>query len=151
MQSAYPYLLSFHNFLRWIVLAAGLAALIIAASGWSGSKTTNDSLRRFSVIFVGSMDLQFLLGLVLYFWASPLVHQALQNMGAAMKVKELRFFAVEHTTAMFVALVLAHVGGALVRKRKTIQAQYRSAAVCFGLSLLAILIGIPWFRPLLRF
>ncbi|MFL6527078.1 MAG: hypothetical protein ACJ8IQ_03170, partial [Chthoniobacterales bacterium] len=71
MQSAYPYLLSFHNFLRWIVLAAGLAALIIAASGWSGTKTTNDPLRRFSVIFVASMDLQFLLGLVLYFFASP--------------------------------------------------------------------------------
>ena len=151
MQSAYPYLLSFHNFLRWIVLAAGLAATIIAGSGWSGTKTTNDPLRRFAIIFVASMDLQFLLGLVLYFGASPIVHQALQNMSAAMKVKELRFFAVEHTTAMVIALVLAHVGAARARKAKTVVSQYRSAAICFGLSLIAILIGIPWFRPLFRF
>ena len=151
MQSAYPYLLSFHNILRWVVLAAGLAATVIAVSGWSGTKSTNEPLRRFAVIFVASMDLQFLLGLILYFGASPLVHQALQNMSAAMKVKELRFFAVEHTTAMLVALVLAHVGGALARKRKTVTSQYRSAAICFTISLVAMLVGIPWFRPLFRF
>jgi hypothetical protein len=150
MQSAYPYLLSFHSFLRWVVLAGGLVALIVAASGWSGAKTTNAPLRRFSLIFVASMDLQFLLGLVLYFGASPLVHQALQNMSAAMKVKELRFFAVEHTTAMLIALVLAHLGGALARKAKTVTSQYRNATICFGLSLIAMLIGIPWFRPLFR-
>src|SRR5437763_16880472 len=116
MQSAYPYLLSFHNFLRWIVLAAGLAATIIAASGWSGTKTTNVPLRRFSVIFVASMDLQFLLGLVLYFFASPIVHPALQNMSAAIKLHELRLFAADHTTAMFIAILLAHSVGAVARK-----------------------------------
>lgn len=151
MQTAYPYLLGFHNFLRWVVIAAALAAVVIAVSGCSGTKMTNNPLRRFAIVFVAAMDLQFLLGVVLYFWASPITHQALQNMSAAMKVKELRFFAVEHTTAMIIALVLAHVGAALARKRGTVAGQYRGAAVCFSLSLIAILVGIPWFRPLFRF
>lgn len=150
MQAAYPYLLDFHNFLRWVALAAGLAALMVAAGGWSGTKTTNQPLVRFAMIFVASMDLQLLLGLILYFGASPVVHQALQNMSAAMKVKELRFFAVEHTITMLIALVFAHVGGALARKAKTVAGQYRGAAICFALSLLLILVGTPWFRPLFR-
>jgi hypothetical protein len=151
MQTFYPYLLAFHNLLRWVVVAAALAAIVVGASGWSGSKVENGLLRRFSIIFVASMDLQFLLGLILYIWASPVTQQAFQNMGAAMKVRELRFFAVEHTTLMLIALVLAHVGGALARKAKTVAAQYRGATICFALALIAILAGIPWFRPLLRF
>ncbi len=150
MQTAYPYLLAFHNLLRWVVVAAALAATIVGASGWSGSKASNQPLRRLSLLFVASMDLQFLLGLALYFGASPIVHQALQNMSAAMKVKELRFFSVEHTTAMLLALILAHVGGALARKAKTVAGQYRGATICFALSLLLVLAGIPWWRPLLR-
>ena len=36
-----------------------------------------------------------------------------------MKQSEPRFFAVEHTTLMFLAVVCAHVGGALSRKGRT--------------------------------
>lgn len=146
MQTAYPYLLAFHNLLRWVVLAAALAATVVGAAGWSGTKFETQPSRRFAVIFVAALDLQFLLGLLLYFWASPITHQAFQNMSAAMKVRELRFFAVEHTTAMVIALVLAHVGGALTRKTKM-----RGATICFALSFITMLAGIPWFRPLLRF
>lgn len=150
LQNLYPHLLAFHNLLRWLVLASALAAILVAVSGWSGTKAASPVLRRFSIIFVSSMDLNFLLGLVLYFGASPVTKMAFQNMAAAMKDHELRFFSVEHTTYMFLAVVLAHVGGALARKGKTDLMKYRGAAICFLLSLLLILAGIPWWRPLLR-
>jgi hypothetical protein len=150
LQSIYPHLLAFHGLLRWIVLAAALAAILTAASGWSGTKPASPSLRRFSLIFVASMDLNFLLGLILYFGASPVTKMAFQNMAAAMKDHELRFFSVEHTTYMFLAVVLAHVGGALARKGKTDLKKYRGATMAFLFSLLLILAGIPWWRPLLR-
>ncbi len=76
---------------------------------------------------------------------------ALANMGEAMKQAEPRFFAVEHTTLMFLAVVCAHVGGALSRKGRTDQMKYRGAAIAFTLSLLLMLGGIPWWRPLFRF
>jgi hypothetical protein len=132
------------------VLAAALIATFVALSGWSGRKTSNGPLRRFGVIFVATMDLQLLLGLVLYFAASPLTQQALADMGAAMKVRELRFFAVEHTLLMVLALILAHVGAVLAKKGKTVAGQYRGAAVCFAVSLSLMLAGIPWWRPLFR-
>jgi hypothetical protein len=150
LQNFYGPLLNIHSWLRWLVLAAGLLATFVALSGWSGNKTSNGPLRRFSVMFVGSMDLQLLLGLVLFFAASPLTQQALSDMGAAMKVRELRFFAVEHTALMLLAVILAHVGAVLAKKGKTVAGQYRGAAVCFALSLSLVLAGIPWWRPLFR-
>jgi hypothetical protein len=151
LQDFYPRLLAFHGLLRWFVLAAAVAATVAAISGWKGPKPASGMLLRFGIIFVVAMDLEFLLGLLLYFGASPLPKMAFQNMAAAMKDHELRFFAVEHTTYMFFALILAHVGAALSRKGKTDLAKYRGAAICYSLSLLLMLAGIPWWRPLLRF
>ncbi len=151
LQNLYPHLLGLHGILRWVVLAAAIAAIVSAGSGWSGGKPVSAALLRLGIIFVAALDLEFLLGLILYFGASPITKMALQNMAAAMKDHEMRFFAVEHTTYMFVAVVLAHVGGALSRKGKTDLAKYRGAAICYSLSLLLMLAGIPWWRPLLRF
>jgi len=146
----YSHLLALHGALRWVVLAAGVIALVTAVSGWSGTKPADGRLRRWSLLFVIGMDLQLLVGLILYFAVSPLVKMAFQNMAVAMKDHELRFFTVEHTTYMLVAVVLTHLGAALSRKGKTDRAKYRGAAICYAISLLLILAGIPWWRPLLR-
>jgi len=146
----YSNLLALHGALRWVALAAGVMALVTAASGWSGTKPADGRLRRWSLLFVIGMDLQLLVGLVLYFAVSPLVKMAFQNMAVAMKDHELRFFTVEHTTYMILAVVLTHLGAVLSRKGKTDRAKYRSAAICYAISLLLILAGIPWWRPLLR-
>ena len=146
----YSNLLALHSALRWIALAAAIIAFGVAASGWNATKPADARLRRWSLTFVITMDLQLLVGLILYFAVSPLVKMAFQNMAVAMKDHELRFFTVEHTTYMLIAIVLAHVGGALSRKSKTDRGKYRGAAIAYGLSLSLILAGIPWWRPLLR-
>lgn len=150
MQNLYPHLLAWHGLLRWVVLATALAAIFVAFSGWSGAKPASANLRRYSLLFVIAMDLELLLGLLLYFGASPITRAALANLGEAMKQQEPRFFAVEHTTLMLLAVVGAHVGGALSRKGRTEMMKYRGAAVAFAISLLLVLGGIPWWRPLFR-
>ena len=150
LQNYFLHLLAFHSLLRWLVLAAGLVALLGALSGWSGSKPAGATLRRFVLVFVIAIDVEFLVGLLLYFFASPTTHAALSDMSAAMSQKEPRFFAVEHTLMMLLAVVAAHLGGALSRKGRTDAAKYRGAAIAFAISLLLMLAGIPWWRPLLR-
>jgi hypothetical protein len=150
LQNLYPSLLAAHNTLRWFVLLAALAAILVAASGWSGTKPAGTNLRRFSLIFVIAIDLEFLIGLLLYFFASPITRAALANMGQAMKQHEPRFFTVEHTALMLLAVICAHVGGALSRKARTDLAKYRGSAIAYTISLLLMLYGIPWWRPLLR-
>ena len=146
----YSELLELHNFLRWIVLAAALVAICVAASGWIGSKPVSPALRRFGTIFVSTMDVQLLVGLILYLAASPITRMAFQNMSAAMKDHELRFFTVEHTTCMLIAVIVAHVGAVMSRKATTDRAKYRAAAIAYTISFLVMLAGIPWWRPLLR-
>lgn len=151
LQSAYPYVLTLHNWLRWVVLLAGLLAIGSALAGWGGSRPSNGSLRRLSTIFVSALDLELVIGLVLYFALSPITLAAMQNFGAAMKQKEPRFFAVEHLTFMLLAVVCAHIGSVMARKGATDAIRHRRAAIAYVLSLLLILGGIPWWRPLLRF
>ena len=150
LQNLYPHLLAAHGLLRWVVLAAALAAIFVAFSGWSGAKPASTNLRRFSIIFVIAMDVEFLTGLLFYFGASPITRVALSDIGAAMKQFEPRFFTVEHTALMFLAVICAHIGGALSRKGRTDLMKYRGAAIAYTISLLLMLSGIPWWRPLLR-
>lgn len=150
MQSIYLPLLSLHNVVRWLALAAALAAIFVAFSGWSGAKPAGANLRRFSLLFVIVMDIEFLIGLLLYFVASPITRAALANFGEAMKHHESRFFAVEHSVLMFLAVICAHLGAALARKGRSELMKYRGPAIAYSISLLLMLVGIPWWRPLLR-
>ena len=151
LQNLYPHLLAFHGLLRWVVLMAAVAAIFVAFSGWSGTKAADKNLRLASVIFVIAIDLELLIGLLLFFGASPITRAAMANLGEAMKQQESRFFTVEHTLLMLLAVLCAHVGAALARKGRTDLMKYRGAAIACTVSLLLLLGGIPWWRPLLRF
>lgn len=152
----YPVALSLHSLTRWAVIILAVLALARAISGWLGRKPWGDLDDKAGVWFTISMDVQLLVGLVLYIVLSPLTTAALRDFGAAMGNTGLRYFAVEHTFLMLVAVVLAHVGR--VRSRKAVDpiSKHRRAAIFFGLALLAVLAAIPWpflagvGRPLFR-
>ena len=140
-------LLDTHNLTRWIVLIAAVAALVLALMGRFGKQPFGKRHRIANLAFVASMDLQLVLGLLLYF-VSPLVQTGLANMSAAMADAALRFFVVEHATYMIVALALAHVGSVMVRKAKDDGAKHARTLIWFGLALVVVLAGIPWQRAL---
>lgn len=50
---------------------------------------------------------------------------------------------------MVLAVVFAHVGVVVSRRATVSVVKNRWAALWFTLSLLVILLGMPWFRPLL--
>ena len=57
----------------------------------------------------------------------------------------------EHAVTMILAVAFAHMGKALAPKASTDAGRWRRAALWYGASLLLILGGMPWWRPLLRF
>jgi hypothetical protein len=140
-----PTLLLVHSYLRWLVLAAGLFAIARMAKGYSSSSTYGPADRRYSAIFVGLFDLQFLVGLILY-GVSPLTRGAMQNMATAMQDAHTRFFVAEHPIMMFVALCVAH-GASIWSRRATVdRTKFMRASLGFSLALGLVLAGIPWFR-----
>jgi len=150
----YLTLLTLHSWLRWVVILAGLYAFARAASGASGRKSWTPADDRAGFWFSAALDVQVLLGLVLYFFLSPLTAAALNDFGAAMKDSGLRFFAVEHVLGMLIGVALAHIGRARARKADSFR-RHKVAAIFFGLALIAILATVPWpgtsnARPLVR-
>lgn len=151
----YAPLLILHSILRWAVIVFGALALLSAVRGWQNGASWGPGMDGRAKRFVMTFDVQFTVGLLLYALFSPLTAAALQDFGAAMKDPTLRFFAVEHTTPMVIALALAHIGRVRAAKAADHAAKYRTAAIFFGLALILVLLATPWpfsaqVRPLLR-
>lgn len=142
----YTGLLHSHNGLRWLVLLALLASIAMAFSGWFGKRDSSKSDKVSGLLLVILMDIQFLVGLILYAFVSPITKAAFNDFGAAMKNADIRFYAVEHILMMVIALVLVHIGRAKSKKDGAPWKRHRSAAIFYTLSLLIILAAIPWDR-----
>ena len=138
----YTTVLAIHSWVRWIALIAVVGTALAALRGKvAGSNSLAD---RWGMVAMMALDIQLLLGLLLYFVASPNMQAILENFGGAMKDPALRFWAVEHTASMFAAIALAHVGRVLARKAATPAAKRTRLLICFGLAAVLIIIGMPW-------
>jgi hypothetical protein len=140
----YTALLVLHSWLRWVVVFGGIAALGGAVGGLTTRRDWQPADHARALIFMIALDVQFLVGLVLYAGLSPVTWEAFGDMGAAMRNPILRFYAVEHAVAMIAALALVHIGRARIKKAADGRARHRTAVVFFGLGLLLMLLMIPW-------
>ncbi len=148
--SLYSITLTTHNIMRWVVVILAVYALVRVYMGLFGKKEFTETDRKALSFFSIGMDIQLLLGLLLYFVLSPITRVAFNNFGAAMGDSNLRFFAVEHTTVMLIAVILAHVAVIMTKRAADSAAKFRRAALWETLSVLALLFAIPWAtRPLL--
>lgn len=131
-----------HSGLRWLVLAGVVLILIKSIVGL----ISNGSYGKFDKILgsatVGFMDLQLLLGLVLYFGYSGYT----KNLTFNMEDAEVRFWSVEHLLLMLLAIVSAHVGKVISKRSDDPSVQFKFQAIFFGLSLVLMIVGIPWSR-----
>jgi hypothetical protein len=137
------------------VLILGLLVLVRASMGRSRGPRWTPADDRGMMWFVTAVDLQMTLGLILYVALSPATQEAFKDFAAAMRIGPLRFWAVEHITGMIIAVALAHVGRARVRKTTDLDAKRRYALLFTALALVAMALSIPWpgltnGRPLFR-
>ncbi len=152
--SAHELVLLLHSYVRWAVLGLGVAVVV---DGLRHRRSGEWSARseRLHKSFLAALDSQLVLGLVLYLVLSPITRAFFASPGASMKVRELRFFGIEHITVMIVSVLVAHVGR--VRSKRAPDGPTRHRRV-FGwtlTSLVLMLTSVPWpfmpvSRPLLR-
>src|SRR2546429_496485 len=133
-----------HSWLRWAVLVAGAFAWVRAIGGYTGKRTWLPIDELWGFAFSILLDVQFVVGLALYIFLSPITKMGFQNMAAAMRIDTVRFFTVEHITGMVVGIALVHIGRAKIRKASDAVRKHRLAMIFFGLGLLAIIASIPW-------
>jgi hypothetical protein len=128
-----------HSIIRWLLLAGLLGSVIQAIAALSKKEALNDIGRLFARLTVYFAHLQLLAGIAL-FLVSPRVIFSSESMRSPI----LRFFLVEHTSAMLLAVILITIGHARMKKETTPQRSIRTLLWFYVISLAIILLMIPW-------
>lgn len=149
----YSTVLAIHSWVRWVTLLLAVAATINAfrPPGAVGRMPG----RWWDIFFMLAIDLQVLVGLVLYFGLSPFTVQAMNDVGAAMKSPGLRFWSVEHAGGMLATMMLVRIGRIMAANASTPASARNRRLVCFALATIVMIASIPWpglanGRPLFR-
>jgi len=140
----YEFFLFLHSWLRWIVLIVAVIAIYKSYIGWRNSSPYGKTDNNLSISFVSSMHLMLLIGLVLYFFLSPITSSAWGSEVSAMKNASIRYWAVEHVFVMVIAVVFATIGRAKAKKKGEDKAKFKTQLIWFSLALVFMLSRIPW-------
>jgi len=155
MSTFYSVTLFLHSWNRWLILVAGIIVIASAIKGLLAKTDYSPMQRKWSLIFISSLHVQLLVGLIMYFVLSPITAQALNNFGAAMKDSILRYWAVEHAFVNIIAIAVAQAGSILAKRTVNASVKHRRTLIWTGIAMLLILAMIPmgimgpdrpWFR-----
>jgi hypothetical protein len=134
----YNGLLHLHNLLRWVILILLIVTIVQSFAAKSGKPA--GGLKKTSLFLLIAAHINFLIGLYQYFagaWGYKTIQ--LNGMSEVMKNSVLRFWAVEHITAMLIAIILITIARGKVKK-----SLYASASWLYVIALILILVSIPW-------
>ena len=140
----YSAVLTTHSWLRWVIVLLAFVAVLRAIMGWQSRRMWTRVDDRTGLMLMIAVDLQLLLGLLLYFVYSPLTALAMDDFGNAMRTSGLRYWAVEHVFSAVIGIALIHVGRMRAKKTSDSKRKHRTTAIFFSLALLALLVAIPW-------
>ncbi len=125
-----------HMIWRWVMLVVALVTLLKALAGWLGKQPWTALDDRLGMFFTIAVDIQALLGLILWFVGPWRITAA----GSLMSDPLGRFMVIEHPLFLLIALALAHIGRSRSRKAKTDAAKHRTAFIFYLLSFLFIVL-----------
>jgi hypothetical protein len=150
----YSIVLAIHSWVRWAALVAGIGATLASARG-SNLRDGLGRIERWGLVLTLAVDLQLLLGLLLYFVVSPELQIIRADFSAALQDPKMRFWAVEHVGTMVGAVVLVHLGRVLGTNARTTASKRILSMTCYGLATIAMIAATPWpwtsnARPLFR-
>ena len=128
-----------HSGLRWLLLFALVYGVLRAwhAARKQAPYTPKD--RRWHLIGMTLAHIQLLFGLILYgmAWGSKVDF-------SRMKEGMIRFYSVEHSLLMLLAIALISIGYSRAKRAASAPASWKSIGIFWGIGLLLILLGIPW-------
>lgn len=143
MDSLYTLFLILHSWNRWLILIAGLIVIFMSLNYFYSENKNYSPIRKIALVYISSLHLQFLVGIILYFFLSPVTQAAFNDFGAAMKSPGLRFWAVEHTAISVIAIILAQLGFSISKRKLVESKKVRTLFIWTFISLLLIIIVIP--------
>ena len=152
--SVYTILLLAHSYLRWPLILLFLLLLVRGTAGWISRAPWRPADTGLLQAATHLLSLQFLIGMLLYMAFSPWIRVALDDLGAAMRDAQLRYFLVEHSLIMAIAVTFMSIATGRI-KRAAAERRFRGTVIAVLVTLILIGAAIPWpgmraGRPLFR-
>ena len=145
----YSFALSLHSLFRWVVLVFLLVAIIDGYVGWKVKKAFTRPHHFLRITTLTVSHIQLLLGLYLYV-LSPITQYFLNNFSESIHERQLRFFGMEHSSVMLVAISVLTIGSIKSKRRENDESKFKTMFIWCSIALLLILTSIPWeFSPLI--
>ena len=139
----YTFLLGVHNLLRWVILVLLLVNILRHFTAMNRPFTSID--KKLGLWLMIAAHIQLLIGLYQWFVGGyGLQTIKSSGMSAVMQNDTERFFIVEHTVAMLIAIALITFARGIYRKQLTDKKKHRRCILLYTLSLIIILAMIPW-------
>jgi len=132
-----------HSSLRWIILITLLVHLYCIYTGYFKHKPFTKFNNIFSHVTVGFIHLQFVIGLYVYY-TSEKTSIFLSDVKGSMAISELRFYTVEHSLIMLIAIIIITIGSFKAKRIEDERKKYKTQIIYFTIGLILILAGIPW-------
>ncbi|KAB8031977.1 hypothetical protein [Fluviispira multicolorata] len=140
----YDIILFVHSWLRWIIILSLFIVLFKSTQGWLKNATYQKGDKIWGGILIGSIHLQLLIGLILYFSLSPIVRTAMSNMGFAMKNPALRYWAVEHFVSILIFATLIQFGRIFSKRANQDLKKHKRMAIFAWAGMLILVATLPW-------
>ena len=142
----YEYVLAVHDILRWAILVTGLATVVAFLHAGYTHRTYDHNYVRLGRFYLSLLHTELLLGLLLYFWLSPITSERLSLLTESgwLKDAHVRFKMLEHPLTMVMAVIISQVGSS--RGKCMVQAgkRFKAEAIYYAIGLMFILSAIPW-------
>jgi hypothetical protein len=129
----YQALLNTHSVLRYVVLILIVIVTIKSLTGWLNKRPYSSLDNKLGMWMVIAVHTQLLTGLILYF-VSPFV----QFNDSTMKDSVIRYWTVEHITAMIFVVVLITIARSSSKKLSADVAKHRRMFILTTIALLLI-------------
>ena len=129
-----------HSGLRWVVLFLLIAAIVTAYNNSKKGTPYSKEANKLGLFALIATHIQFLLGLGLYFTSNYVKFES-----SVMKDSILRFYTVEHSLMMVIAIAFITIGYSKTKRTGNWKKQFS----LYLIGLLIMLLAIPWpFRGL---
>ena len=141
MQAYSNYFLYFHSILRYFILLFAVVVVVQCIVGFMSKKSFRKSNKQSALMLLICCDLQLLLGLILYY-SMGWIHRFSDSDVMTNPLK--RFWTVEHSVGMIVAIVLVHLGYATSKKNMDDDRKFKRMFWFIFIALLIFVATIPW-------
>ena len=142
----YTGLVHLHNLLRWVILLLLITGIVRHFIGMTRKKPFTSGDKKNDLFLMISAHIQLLLGIIQWFAGDVGLKQVrnVASFGEIMRTQALRFWTIEHTVGMLIAIILITIGRGVAKKSIPDDSKHKRAFWLFLIALIIIVATIPW-------